>query len=192
MDDVTQPDLFERPAGWPAGFKYHADLISPEQERALVAAIEPLPFKEFEFHGFLGKRRVVYFGWRYDFSKARAERTQDMPSFLLALREQAAAFAGLRPADLQQVLVTEYKPGATIGWHKDRAVFGEVVGISLLTPSMFRLRRKHGDSWQRVSIPVAARSAYLLQGASRTDWEHSIAALDRLRYSITFRNFREG
>jgi alkylated DNA repair dioxygenase AlkB len=35
------------------------------------------------------------------------------------------------------------------------------------------------------------RSAYLLSGPSRNEWEHSIPAVDSLRYSITFRNFRE-
>jgi alkylated DNA repair dioxygenase AlkB len=37
---------------------------------------------------------------------------------------------------------------------------------------------------------VAPRSAYLLRGPARFDWEHSIPPLDRLRYSVTFRTFR--
>src|SRR5215207_2906166 len=101
-----------------------------------------LPFRAFEFQGFLGKRRVVSFGWRYDFNLMKVEATENIPAFLLPLRERAAAFAGLEPAALQQVLLTEYGPGAGIGWHKDRSVFGEVVGISLLAPCVFRLRRK--------------------------------------------------
>ena len=55
-----------------------------------------------------------------------------MPGFLSGIREQAAAFAGIGANDLQQVLITEYGPGAAIGWHKDRSVFGDVVGISLV------------------------------------------------------------
>ena len=52
----------------PHGLKYQADFLSPEEERDLLRHIEVLPFKEFEFHGFTGKRRTVSFGWRYDFN----------------------------------------------------------------------------------------------------------------------------
>jgi alkylated DNA repair dioxygenase AlkB len=96
----------------------------------------------------------------------------------------------LNPSDLQQVLLTEYRPGVQIGWHKDRSVFGEVVGISLLSACTFRLRRKLGGQWERASIIVEPRSAYLLAGPSRTEWEHSIPGVPELRYSITFRNFK--
>ena len=110
-----------------------------------------------------------------------------MPAFLLDLREIAAEFADMKAAELQQVLVTEYAAGAGIGWHKDKAVFGQVVGISLLSPCTFRLRRKKGEGWERVSIVAEPRSAYLLSGPSRTEWEHSIPGVESLRYSITFR-----
>ena len=92
----------------------------------------------------------------------------------------------------QQVLVTEYPPGAAIGWHKDRPMFGEVIGVSLLASCTFRLRRKQGGAWERASIQAAPRSAYLLSGPARSEWEHSIPPLDALRYSITFRNFKPG
>jgi alkylated DNA repair dioxygenase AlkB len=92
---------------------------------------------------------------------------------------------------LQQALVTEYHAGAGIGWHRDKAVFGEVVGLSLLSSCRFRLRRKAGSSWERVSLIAEPRSAYLLSGPSRTEWEHSIPPVDTLRYSITLRNFRD-
>lgn len=149
-----------------------------------------LAFKEFDFHGFLGKRRVVSFGWKYDFDRERLRQTGDMPDFLLPVRTLAAGLAGLEPEHLQQALVTEYGPGAAIGWHKDKAVFGEVVGISLLSRCTFRLRRKAGDKWQRASIIAEPGSAYLLSGPARIDWEHSIPPVDNLRYSITFRNLR--
>jgi alkylated DNA repair dioxygenase AlkB len=90
----------------------------------------------------------------------------------------------------QQALVIEYGPGASIGWHRDKAVFGEVIGISLLSSCRFRFRRKSGSSWERVSLTAEPRSAYLLSGPSRTEWEHSIPAVDELRYSVTFRNLR--
>ena len=175
----------------PPGFKYQANLLSPDDERELVRQIESLPFKEFEFQGFLGKRRVVSFGWRYDFNDRALQRADDIPPFLLPLRQRAAAFAGLASTGLQHVLVTEYSPGAAIGWHKDKAVFAEVVGISLVSPCRFRFRRKHGDKWERADFIAEPRSAYLLAGPARTEWEHSIPAVDQLRYSVTCRNFKE-
>ncbi|MFL5215673.1 MAG: alpha-ketoglutarate-dependent dioxygenase AlkB [Microvirga sp.] len=179
----------------PDGMLYTPELITAAAEEALVDRFAELPFRAFEFQGFLGKRRVVSFGWRYDFNLMKVEATEDMPDFLLPLRERAAAFAGLAPAALQQVLLTEYGPGAGIGWHKDRSVFGEVVGISLLAPCVFRLRRKTAakprPAWERLSFTLAPRSAYLLAGPARTEWEHSIPEVESLRYSVTLRNLRE-
>jgi len=176
----------------PDGFKYAPDLLGPADEAALLAHVRELPFRDFEFHGYTGRRRVVSFGWHYDFAERRLRKADDIPAFLLALREPAAAFAGLAPAALQHVLVTEYAPGAGIGWHRDKAVFGEVVGISLLSPCTFRLRRAAGEGWERVNVPAEPRSAYLLSGPSRTEWEHSVPPVGALRYSVTFRNLRGG
>jgi alkylated DNA repair dioxygenase AlkB len=188
---VDQLALFGGKPALPEGFKYEADILSPIEERELIERIAQLPLTEFEFHGYTGKRRVVSFGWKYDFTARALHKADDMPPFLLPLREQAATFAGIRGQDLQHALVTEYDAGAGIGWHRDKAVFGDVIGISLKSPCVFRLRRKAGQKWERVSVIAEPRSAYLLRGPSRTEWEHSIPAVDELRYSITFRNFRD-
>ena len=171
------------------GFRYQPALVDRTDEDALVARVRELPFREFEFHGYLGKRRVVSFGWQYDFSEGGALRkADDIPEFLLPLRERAASFAELEPEALQHVLVTEYAPGAGIGWHRDKAVFGQVVGISLLAPCVLRFRRKVDGKWERVNVPAEPRSAYSLSGPARLEWQHSILRVDALRYSITFRN----
>src|SRR5215213_8384730 len=166
---LSHAELFDPPVVLPDGFRYQPELIPKEDERRLATHIASLPLKEFEFQGFLGKRRIVSFGWRYDFNGGGLQKTEDMPAFLLPVREQAAAFVGMPPERLQQVLLTEYKPGVRIGWHKDRSVFGEVVGISLLSSCTFRLRRKLGNKWERASIEAEPRSAYLLSGPSRSE-----------------------
>ena len=107
-----------------------------------MSRVREFPFREFEFHGYLGKRRVVSFGWQYDFSGTGLQKAEDIPEFLLPLRASAALFAGMEPEAFQHVLVTEYGPGAGIGWHRDKSVFGEVVGISLLAPCVLRFRKK--------------------------------------------------
>lgn len=176
----------------PEGMKYQADFLSVEEERALLHYAGDLPFREFEFHGFTGKRRTVSFGWRYDFNGGGLTKTDDMPEFLIGLRARAESFAASPPGGFQQVLVTEYPPVAGIGWHKDRSVFGDVVGISLLSPCTFRMRRRVGHRFERKSLTAEPRSVYLLRGPSRTEWQHSIPGVEALRYSITFRNVLEG
>lgn len=174
----------------PEGFLYQAEVLPADEERTLVEHIRGLPLKEFEFHGYVGKRRVLSYGWHYDFGERTLTETEQVPPFLLPLRDRAAAFAGVAPEELPHALVTEYGPGATIGWHKDKGVFGDVIGVSLLSPCVFRLRRKQGDKWERYSVTAEPRSAYLMRGPSRTEWEHSIPAVDDLRYSVTFRTLK--
>jgi alkylated DNA repair dioxygenase AlkB len=174
----------------PDGFRYASDVIDAAEEARLVRAFADLPFKEFEFHGFLGKRRVVSFGHRYDFNSGALKQAEAMPDFLLPLRDRAAAFAGLAPDQLQHALVTEYQQGVSIGWHRDRPHYDDIIGVSLLAPCTFRLRRKHGASWQRASMLLPPRSIYLMRGPSRDQWEHSIPAVGELRYSVTFRSLR--
>jgi alkylated DNA repair dioxygenase AlkB len=189
---INKGDASETAPKFPEGFLYRPELIGPAVEDGLVARVRELPFREFEFHGYTGKRRVVSFGWHYDFSARQLQKADDIPDYLLALRQDAAAFADIEPEELQHVQVTEYGPGAGIGWHRDKAVFGEVVGISLLSPCVFRMRRKVGEKkWERVNLIAEPRSAYHLSGPARFKWEHSIPQMDALGYSITFRNVRE-
>jgi alkylated DNA repair dioxygenase AlkB len=187
MSPRRQLSFFESAPALPEGFRYRDAIISPEDEQALIARFAPLDFKPFEFQGFLGRRRVVFFGYRYDFNDHALGPAEEIPEFLLPLRDAAVRFAEKSPHDFPHALITEYSPGAAIGWHKDRPDFGDVVGISLLSPCTFRFRRRKGPGWERASLTVEPRSAYLLTGPSRTEWQHSIPAVDRLRYSVTFR-----
>ena len=183
-----QADLFLATPPLPSGLRYQSEFLGADCERALLAQCAGLPFKAFEFRGFQGKRRVVSFGWRYDFNGGGLQKADDIPAFLLRVRNKAAAFAQIAAANLQQALVTEYRPGAAIGWHQDRSVFGDVIGLSLRSACTFRLRRRTGANWQRTSLSIEPRSIYLLRGASRNEWEHSIPPVSTLRYSVTFRS----
>jgi alkylated DNA repair dioxygenase AlkB len=185
-----QASLFAPEPDLPQGMRLRAELVSPEEEAALVERFAELPFEPFQFRGYEGRRRIVSFGWRYDFSHQRLGTAEPLPDFLLPLRDRAAAFLGVSPGRLEHALITEYAPGAAIGWHKDRPEFGEVVGVSFGAPCSFRLRRRAGAGWERRSFTAEPRAAYTLQGPARTDWEHSIPAVEALRYSVTFRALR--
>jgi alkylated DNA repair dioxygenase AlkB len=188
--EQEQPGLFEIPPTLPEGLRYRQGAVSTNEAERLIAAFADLPFRAFDFHGFKGNRRVVSFGWRYDFSAATLSAAGPLPGFLEPARAAAAKFAGLPPSALEHAMVTEYAPGAGIGWHRDRPEFDKVIGLSFVSPAVLRLRRKDGTRWRRASMPLAPGSAYLLDGPARTDWQHSIAPGDRLRYSVTFRTLR--
>jgi alkylated DNA repair dioxygenase AlkB len=184
---IAQHDLFAPEPARPAGFAYQADLIAAANEAALLGDLEALSFQPFDFHGFLAKRHVAWFGWRYDYAGGQLRDSEPIPPFLFPLRASAAAFAGVEPESLQQVLINRYAPGAGIGWHRDKPMFGDVIAVSLAAPCTLRLRCRDGNSWERTSVHVQSRSAYLLRGEARWDWQHSIPPVDTLRYSVTFR-----
>jgi len=189
-----QPSLFDLPLAprrpLPEGFRYQPELITVAEERALVSRLERLDFKPYEHLGYLGARRVAAIGWRRGDDRAMVETGEALPQFLLPLLEQVAAFTGFARDSFRHALVTEYAPGAGIGWHRDRPPAVAIAGVSLLSPCIFRLRRKAGDRWDRASITAAPRSAYLMSGPARSDWQHSIPQVEALRYSVTFRTVR--
>lgn len=192
LSAAGQGDLFGAEAPAPAGFVYQDELITAAEEAALLAELRQLDFKPFEFQGYLGKRRIVSFGWRYDFDQRALRGSNPLPDFLLPLRAKAAGFAGMAAEDLQQILINEYEASAGVGWHRDKGMFQDVIGISLSSAATFRFRREQGDGWQRISRVLQPRSAYLMRGPSRWEWQHSVAPVAALRYSITFRNFMAG
>jgi len=175
----------------PEGFRYCEQAVSCEMERSLLAQFGDLPFKEFQFRGFEGKRRIVSFGSRYDYNNHKFLPADPVPPFLLEVYRTIQTTSGFALRDPQQVLVSEYVPGAAIGWHKDRPVFGDVMGLSLASSCSFRLRKPlENGKWQRAALVIEPRSAYFLEGPVRWEWEHSIPPVNALRYSITFRNLR--
>ena len=186
---MTMADLFDAPPI--AGLAYRDEAIGAAHEEMLLEHLIAADLSPFRFHGWLGNRKTQSFGWRYDFDDASFSEAEAVPDWLAPLRQAAAAFAGVRPDEFVHVLLARYDPGAGIGWHRDRDVFEKVVGFSLMTPAALRFRRRKPGGFDRARIEVAPRSAYLLSGESRWEWEHSIAPGNQLRFSITFRTLSE-
>jgi alkylated DNA repair dioxygenase AlkB len=187
-----QPSFFadERPR--PEGLAYTADFLTAEEERELIARIAELPLEPFQFGIYEGKRRVVYFGARYDFTRQRLERADALPDWIMSIVERTERFAKLAPGSIRHALFTEYDVGAGIGWHRDKKQFDEVFGLSLASACTIRFRRKSGSTWERAALACEPRSLYVLRGPARSLWEHSIAPVKEKRYSITFRTMAEG
>ena len=182
-------DLFAEPLI--AGLDYRGDFITPDEETALLEHLGALDLAPFRFHGWLGNRKTQSFGWRYDFDDASFRPADPLPEWLLPLRDKAAELAGVAADDFVHVLLARYDPGAGIGWHRDRPVFETVVGVSLASPAKLRFRRRIPAGFERATLLVEPRSAYLLTGEVRHQWEHSIAPGEQLRFSITFRTLSD-
>jgi alkylated DNA repair dioxygenase AlkB len=183
----------------PDGFQYREDFITAAGERGMLDAIATLQFSQVVMRGAVARRRTAHFGWTYGYYARRSEPGPPLPEFLLAVRARSAAWAGIGAELFVEALVTEYPPGATIGWHRDAPVFGDiVVGLSLGTACRMKFRPYISPSAIRTEAPrratheidLAPRSGYLLAGAARRDFEHSIPAVASTRYSITFRTLR--
>jgi DNA oxidative demethylase len=186
---MKQADLFADPLI--AGLEYRGDFVDRDEEAVLLQLLQPMDLAPFRFHGWTGNRKTRSYGWRYDFDDASFRPTEPIPDWLRPLRDKAAGLAGIAPDEIAHALIARYDPGAGIGWHRDRSVFDRVVGISLNAPATLRFRQRTSSGFRRFSLPVEPRSAYLLSGEARHDWEHSIAPGEALRYSITFRTLSE-
>ncbi|NMO13807.1 alpha-ketoglutarate-dependent dioxygenase AlkB [Pyxidicoccus fallax] len=172
----------------PEGLRYLPDFLSEDEEHALVDALARLDFKEIHMHGVVAKRTVAHYGWDYGYESWRLSSAPPMPRFLLPIRDRCAGVVGLEPYALEEVLVSRYPPGASIGWHRDAPMFGPtVIGVSLLGAARMRFRRKVGGAWETAALELAPRSAYVLSGPARSVWQHTLSPVKQLRYSLSFR-----
>ena len=180
------------PAARPDGLVYRPDFVTEDEERTLVGVLEGMEFHEVRMRGQTARRTVRHFGYEYGYESWQLVPGEPLPASLEWLRERAAKLAGEAPEALVQTLVTRYPAGATIGWHRDAPMFGpKVVGVSLLSPCRMRFQRRTAAGRAVFELELAPRSAYVLGGAARSAWQHSIPPTKALRYSITFRTLKD-
>ena len=188
--------LFEVSAKLPDGFVYHPNFISEAEEQELIREIQKLHLTPFKYYQFTGKRRTASFGWQYEFGASEITTAPDMPAFLLPVRTRAGNLFNIDPNNLIQASIIEYSTGSPIGWHRDISHFGVVVGISLGAACRMRFRKynrarsKNLNRDEILSIELQPRSIYLMSGASREIWQHSIPPVKELRYAIMMRTLR--
>ena len=176
--------------GLPSGFIYHPGLLKDAEAASLLDLVRAIDFWAVEMRGQVARRRTAHFGWIYGYESWQITPGPEIPDFLLPLRERVAGLAGVDPAELAEVLVTEYPAGAGIGWHRDAPQFGVVIGVSLSSPCRMRFQRGTGGARQTRAITLEPGSAYVLTGEARQHWQHSIPPIREPRYSVTFRTLR--
>jgi len=192
---VTQGSLFQAP---PSGFDYRSDFLTPEDERELLRQVDHVRFNRVEMRGAVARRRTAHYGYTYGYERRDAVAGVPIPGFLMPIRARVAAWARLESEAFAEALITEYPEGAPIGWHRDAPMFGDVAGISLGASCRMKFRPyvspkdvpRTGTRRTTHEIELAPRSAYLIRGQARRDFEHSIPPVARKRYSITFRTLR--
>ena len=186
------PETAPTPA-LPDGWHYRDDVVAPAEEAELLAEIGALTLHEARYKAWTAKRRVAHFGTAYDFDTNRLLPSEEVPAWLWPLRAKAASWVGLPAEDFASALIAEYRPGTTLGWHRDVPDHEVVVGVSLGSACRMRMRRYPPVAPRKadvLSVELRARSAYVLRGPARWDWQHSIAPTPALRWSITFRTRR--
>jgi DNA oxidative demethylase len=172
----------------PGGLVYQPAFLTGAEERQVLELLEAMEFHTITMHGQTARRTVRHFGLDYGYESWKLEPTEPLPDELGWLQRRAGALAGLNPEDFAQILVSRYPPGATIGWHRDAPMFGpKVVGISLAAACRMRFQR---DARQVAEVTLERRSVYVLAGAARFAWQHSIPPTKALRYSVTFRTLK--
>jgi alkylated DNA repair protein (DNA oxidative demethylase) len=179
------------PSEEPEGIVYRPELVSVDEEAALVERLTALRFDPIVLHGQAAKRTGRHYGLDYDYGSRTPLPGEPVPDWLLPVRAKAAELAGHDPEELVEILVQRYPPGATIGWHRDAPAFGTVIGVSLGGFSRLRFQRGKRDQRRVWEVQLEPRSGYVLSGDARRSWEHSIPPTKELRYSITFRTLRK-
>jgi alkylated DNA repair dioxygenase AlkB len=185
--------LFPVETAFPEGFIYYLDFITREEEQDLLETISKIELHSFLFQGFEAKRRVASFGYDWSFEKRTLSQGKQIPPAFDSLIHKVADKLSVSENSLAELLVTEYPPESVINWHRDAPPFDMIAGISLLSDCMFKLRPHDKTKQKRnaiISFPVERRSLYIMHGRARSDWQHSIAPVKQLRYSITLRTLK--
>jgi DNA oxidative demethylase len=180
------------PSEEPEGLVYRPELVRLELERQLLDTLGSLRFDPIVIRGQAARRTARHYGLGYDYEARTPQPGEPVPDWLEPIRALAADFAGFGPQELVEILVQRYPPGSTIGWHRDAPAFGTVIGISLGGASRLRFQRGKDGARRVWEVQLEPRSGYILAGAARNSWQHSIPPTKELRYSITFRTLRRG
>ena len=185
--------LFPIETNYPEGFSYVENFISIDEENALLHEISQTDLHEFVFKGFVANRKVASFGFDYSFDNGALTKGKEIPAAYNFLLEKVATHLAIAPAEFAELLVIEYPEKCVMNWHRDAPPFGLIAGISLLSDCVFKLRPQDKAKQTRasiISIPVRRRSLYIMQGPSRSEWQHSVAPVKQTRYSITLRTLK--
>ena len=191
---MSQASLFDtEETAFPPGMRFETDWLGADEEAALIEAIGALELREARYKQYTARRRVASFGGKFDYDNNRLLPAPPIPPAFEPLRQRVARWLGVAPELFSQMLVAEYAPGTPLGWHRDVPDFESIVGVSLRGEGEMRFRPYPPESARAAdlrSLVLPPRSAYVLEGPARWQWQHSIVPTRVLRYSISLRTAR--
>ena len=148
----------------------YRDIISVEEEAQLNQNIPDLTRKY--------SRKIL----RYGVSKYNNNLVSvEVPQYLLELADKFTKLGILKfvPKDYT---INIYKPNDFIDYHIDMGDDDTLI-LSILTPITFNLKKNE----EVISFEFPNRSAFLLTGEYRTEWQHAIEPVTDRRISVVFR-----
>ena len=177
----------------PAGFEYIPGFLTEDEEKRLLNEISKIELHNLLFQGYEAKRKTASFGMDWSFEKKQLSKGKEIPPGFLPLLQKVSGELKIKVESFAELLITEYPVGSVINWHRDAPPFDIIAGISLQSDCNFKFRPHNKNLQGRnsiVSIPVTRHSLYVMKGASRTEWQHSVAPVRQIRYSITLRTLK--
>ena len=148
----------------------YRDIISTEEETQLNQNIPDITRKY--------SRKIL----RYGVSKYNNNLVSvEVPQYLLELADKFTKLGILKfvPKDYT---INIYKPKDFIDYHIDLGDDDTLI-LSILTPITFNLKKNE----EVISFEFSNRSALLLTGEYRTEWQHAIEPVIDRRISVVFR-----
>jgi alkylated DNA repair dioxygenase AlkB len=172
------------------GLFYLESFLGREEVTQLRHCLDVLPFYRDVFRGRELRRRYAQFGFRYGSTGRTLESAAQFPPFLAALAEKARRFS-LACEAVNQCIITHYDAGSGIGWHTDASGFGDCIfGVSVGGLARLQFRRI-GAEHKEIELAVRSGSLYIMNGASRWDFQHRVLPVKATRYALTFRHVRD-
>lgn len=188
--------LFDLTPALPPGFCYQPEFITKTEEKYLLNIIEQLNLQNMKFHEYVAKRKVISFGQGWSFTEQQLKAGNPIPGEFDFLINRIAEYLQIPALSIGQLLITEYPAASVINWHRDAPPYNTIVGISLLSDCIFKLRPYQPEKWSgktgkiksgTISLQVKRRSMYTMTGIAKNMWQHATAPVNAIRYSLTFR-----
>jgi alkylated DNA repair dioxygenase AlkB len=159
-----------------AGLTYLPNYLSKQDENALIELIDSQIWLADL------KRRVQHYGYKYDYRSRRIDTSMkigQLPEWLESIAKRLYT-EGVFQNLPDQVIINEYESGQGISPHIDCEPCFEdtIVSISLNSAVVMEFSKDN----VKIPILLEPKSAVVLKGESRYDWQHSIAARKSDKY----------
>ncbi len=145
-------------------------------------------------------RKVLHYGWRYNYTSGTREKAPSFPPVLNALRNILKIWEdgpkGFDLLNLDQCIVNRYLPGQGIGAHIDSSSYGDVIACFTFGGGR---EMEFTRGTEKYRLYTTKNSLYVMSGEARGEWKHQMrprksdtvggTRVSRIEcFSVTFRS----